>query len=217
MTGRAALFDMDRTLVRVNTGNLFMRWRFRRRQAGVGDMMRFAGWMMQYTFGVVDFQQVTTRALAGLAGEDEAALRDECREWYELMVRPHVSDDARREVARCREQGMEVAILSASTPYATAPLAEELGIDHVLCTQLEVWDGKFTGTCEQLCYGHGKVKVAERWAERRGVDLDRSAFYTDSVSDLPMLERVGEPRIVNPDPRLHLLARRRGWQIERWR
>ncbi|MFW5875784.1 MAG: HAD family hydrolase [Myxococcota bacterium] len=217
MSRRAALFDMDRTLVRVNTGSLFMRWRFRRRQAGVGEMVRFAGWMAQYTFGVVDFQQVSTRALSTLAGESEATLRDECLQWYAEMVRPHVSDDARREVERCREQGMLVAILSASTPYATRPLAEELGIDHVLCTRLQVRDGVFTGDCEHLCYGDGKVAAAEAWAQGHEVHLDASRFYTDSVSDLPMLERVGEPRIINPDPRLRWLARRRGWPVERWR
>jgi HAD superfamily hydrolase (TIGR01490 family) len=213
----AALFDMDRTLVRVNTGNLYMRWRFRRREASLRDMVRFAGWMAQYTFGVVDFGEVSTRALSTLAGTDEERLRRECVEWYEAMVREHVSDDARREVERCRQGGQVIAILSASTPYATAPLAEELDISHVLCTTLEVRDGLFTGVCEQVCYGDGKVAAAERWARDHGVDLDRSAFYTDSVSDLPMLERVGEPRVINPDPRLRLLARRRGWPVDWWR
>jgi HAD superfamily hydrolase (TIGR01490 family) len=217
MTVQAALFDMDRTLVRVNTGHLYMRWRFQRNEASLAEILRFAGWMAQYTFGVVDFGQVSARALSTLQGVEEASLRDDCRTWYDRMVREHVSEDARREVDRCRREGRLVAILSASTPYATTPLAEELGIEHVLCTTLEVRDGKFTGACERICYGGGKVRAAEQWAEQHGVDLGRSAFYTDSVSDLPMLERVGEPRVINPDPRLRLLARRRRWPVEWWR
>jgi HAD superfamily hydrolase (TIGR01490 family) len=194
-----------------------MRWRFQRREASLREMLRFAGWMAQYTFGVVDFGEVSTRALATLEGTDEGRLRQDCLEWYDTMVREHVSTDARREVDRCRREGRLIAILSASTPYATAPLAAELDIPHVLCTTLEVREGKFTGQCEQVCYGDGKVAAAERWAADHGVDLGRSAFYTDSVSDLPMLERVGEPRVINPDPRLRLLARRRRWPVEWWR
>ena len=74
-----------------------------------------------------------------------------------------------------------------------------------------------TGRCVDLCYGPHKVRFAERWAEEHGVDLAHSAFYTDSVSDLPMLQRVGEARVINPDPRLRVLARRHGWRVETWR
>lgn len=212
----AAFFDMDRTLVRVSTGRLFIRWRFLSGKAGLRDLLRFSSWMMQYTLGVIDPVDVTARALRHLEGIDAEAFELECRQWYRAMVRRYISDEARREVERRRRQGYVLAILSASTPYAAEPLAEDLGIDHVLCTRLVVDNGKFTGRYHHLCYGAGKVEAAERFAEAHQVDLGRSAFYTDSVSDLPMLERVGEPRIVNPDPRLGLVSRRRRWPVERW-
>jgi phosphoserine phosphatase len=69
---------------------------------------------------------------------------------------------------------------------------------------------------EPLCFGAGKVVAAEAWAARHGVDLADTTFYTDSYTDLPMLERVGRPVAVNPDPRLARTARRRGWPILRW-
>ena len=214
---RAAFFDVDRTLVRVNTGTLYMRWRFGRREARLVDVLRVSAWMMRYTFGLLEPDEVGRRALAMVSGMEEATFRRDCREWYEATVRPHVSAAARREVERRRDAGELVAILSASTPYAVEPLAEELGIGHVLCSKLEVRDGRFTGGCTELCYGRGKVTAAERWAREHRVDLSRSAFYTDSVSDLPMLRRVGEPRVVNPDPRLRLVAAQHGWRTERWR
>jgi len=215
---RAAFFDMDRTLVRVNTANLFVKWRWRRGQTTWREALRVMRWMTQYTLGTVDAQDVTTRALATLRGVEEEAFRAECQHWYEETVREHVTEAARAEVADRRRRGYECVVLTASTPYATDPLADDLDIEHVLCTRLEVHRGRFTGTWEEpLCYGEGKVEVAERWARDRGVDLSKSAFYTDSVSDVPMLERVGEPRIVNPDPRLRLLAARRGWRVDRWR
>ena len=216
-TVKAALFDMDRTLVRVNTGNLYVRWRMRRREAGLRDALRVGVWMLQYTLGVVDAAKISARALESLAGEDEARFRADCRQWYAEDVRAHVAAHARAEVARRRAEGYVCAILSASTPYVTQPLAEDLGIDHVICTRLEVRDGRFTGRHEPpLCYGTGKVEAATTWARTHGIDLGASAFYTDSVSDLPMLEQVGEPRVINPDPRLRVAAFRRGWRVEKW-
>jgi HAD superfamily hydrolase (TIGR01490 family) len=214
---RAAFFDMDRTLVRVNTGNLYILWRFQRREAGLRDVARFARWIALYSVGVIDPRDIQEKALGTLVGVDEPRFREELEQWYTQVVRPYVSEDARRHVERHRRNGDVVAILSASTPYATEPLARDLGIDHVLCSELEVHEGRFTGRASEFCYGAGKVTAAERFAARHGIDLDTSAFYTDSVSDVPMLDRVGEPVVVNPDPRLRWVAKKRGWPVTRWR
>ena len=88
--------------------------------------------------------------------------------------------------------------------------------DAVLCSRLEVADGRFTGKLASLCFGRHKVRIAEDWAKARGVDLDRSWFYSDSYNDLPMLSRVGTAIVVNPDGRLQRHARQRHWRIERW-
>ena len=215
--GKAAFFDVDLTLVRVNTGRLYLRWRRRRGEAGLREIARFGRWFTWYSLGVLDAEDVTRKALEALAGLDEATFRRELRTWYRDWVRPEIAAAGRAEVERRRNAGFAPVILSASTPYAVGPLAEELGIEHVLCSQLEVEYGRFTGRCAELCYGLGKLRAAERWAEAHGVDLAASAFYTDSISDLPMLEAVAEPRIINPDLRLRRRARREGWPVERWR
>jgi phosphoserine phosphatase len=107
-----------------------------------------------------------------------------------------------------------VVIISNATTYAVAPLARYLGVPHVLATQLEVRQGLFTGNyIEPLCFRHGKVFWAERLAAVLGGEVGRSTFYTDSITDLPLLERVENPRVVNPDPRLRSLAKKRGWPI----
>lgn len=217
MSERAAIFDMDRTLVTVNTGDLYVRWRYRRQEASLRDVARFARWMVRYKVGLLDAPSLSRRALSPLRGLDEAKFRQELAGWYAAEVRRHISSSARREVEARRREGRVLAVLSASTNYAAEALAADLGIEHVLCTRLEVQGGRFTGRATQLCYGAAKVPIAETWARQHGVDLDRSAFYTDSVSDLEMLERVGEARVVNPDPRLRLKAALRGWPVERWR
>ena len=214
---RAAFFDVDEPLVRVNTGRLYVRWRRRRGEAGVRELARFGRWLTWYSLGVLNAEDVTRKALEALEGLDEATFRTELRGWYDEWVRPEIAAAGRTEVARRREAGFAPVILSASTPHAVGPLAEELGIEHVLCSRLEVQDGRFTGRCSELCYGAGKLRAAARGAEAHGVDVGASAFYTDSISDLPMLEAVAEPRVINPDLRLRRAARRKGWPVERWR
>lgn len=207
---------MDRTLVRENTGTLYVRWMMGRGEAGLRDLLRVSNWVLQYSLGIADSEAISRKALATLTGVAEDEFRERCRLWFRESVLPHVGARARAEVSRRLARGETVVILSASSLYAAQPLADELGIPHVVCTQLEVVDGRFTGRCSELCYGASKVTMAERWARAHDVDLDRSSFYTDSVSDLPMLDRVGDPRIVNPDPRLRWIAARRRWRVHTW-
>lgn len=214
----AALFDVDRTLVTVNTARLYVRWRMQRQQATVIDYLLMSRVLFQYALGILDAERAADVAFQNVRGQREAELREECLAWYERVVRPYISQHGRAEVERCQRRGELVAILSASTPYLTEPLAKDLGIEHVICTRLGVEEGLFTGGWEApLCYGKGKVERAQRWADEHGVDLRRSTFYTDSISDLPMLEAVGAPRVINPDPRLRFVAARRRYPVESWR
>jgi len=108
-------------------------------------------------------------------------------------------------------------LLTSATRFLSRPVAAALDIDHVLCTEVEEVDGCFTGKfLPPACYGTGKVDKAEAFAAAHGVGLDVSYFYSDSVSDLPMLERVGHPRVINPDPRLKRRAKDLGWSVETW-
>lgn len=218
MTGRrAAFFDIDRTLIASNTGNLYMRWRFRRGEASLWEVIRVMKWMLQYTVGVRDTATVTAKALTLVKDLEESAFLDECQRWFAADVVPRISDAARAEVERCQREGYECVILSAATPYVAGCVAEEFGIETVLCSRLEVVEGRFTGALsEPLCYGPRKAEVAESWAEANGVSLADSAFYTDSISDLPMLQRVGQPVVINPDPRLRWHARREAWPVRHW-
>jgi HAD superfamily hydrolase (TIGR01490 family) len=215
---QAALFDVDKTLVSVNTARLYVQWRIRRREAGFRDYLAMSRALFKYSLGTLDPEAAASTTIRTIAGYPEARMREECRDWYHKMVRRHISKRARHAVEAARKAGATCAILSASTPYVTEPLAEELGIEHLICTRLEVREGAFTGGWEApLCYGPGKVTRAKAWAAQHGIDLSRSTFYTDSISDLPMLELVGSPRIVNPDLRLRFVALRRGYPVEIWK
>jgi HAD superfamily hydrolase (TIGR01490 family) len=215
---RAALFDMDRTLIRKETASLYVRYQVAIGEATWRDLAQTMVWVAQYTFGVLDMARVAETVLLKLRGVHETVLAARCDDWFSRYVEPHITDAGREAVHRHRERGDLCAIVTGASPYASWPLARRLGIEHVVSSEFEVDEhGRFTGrSSPPLCFGVGKVLRAERLAARLGFRLEEAAFYTDSVSDLPLLERVSEPVIVNPDPRLRRIAERRNWRIERW-
>jgi HAD superfamily hydrolase (TIGR01490 family) len=215
---RAALFDMDRTLVRRETASLYVRYQREIGEAGFRDAVRVFWWVTQYTLGVIDAPEVASRAMRTFEGMHETVLSARCDDWFRRFVETHVCDRGREAVMRHKEQGDVVAIVTGASRYAARPLARRLGIDHLITSELEVGaDGRFTGKIvEPLCYGRGKIARTEKLAAELGFDLRESTFYSDSFTDLPLLEHVREPVVINPDPRLARLAKRRGWRVERW-
>lgn len=213
----AAFFDMDRTLLRVDTAMSWVRF-LRARGEMPGRMLAKAlYWSTLYKLAVLDMDAVFTRLVEDLAGDSEAEMIAKCDIWYRDHVAPEVAPAARVAVEHHREAGHIVVLATGSTQYAARPVARGVGIDHVLSSELEVdAAGAFTGRCAALCFGNHKVKLAEAWATRHGVDLAASTFYSDSYNDLPMLERVGTAIAVNPDARLRRHAKRRGWRVVDW-
>jgi HAD superfamily hydrolase (TIGR01490 family) len=215
---RAALFDMDRTLVRKETASLYVRYQHDIGQATTLDLLRAFYWAAQYTMGVLDADKVADKVLQSLRGLSEPVFITQCDDWFTKYVEHHIADKGRHAVARHKARGDVCAIVTGGTRYGAGPLARRLDIEHVVATELEIDEaGQFTGRAvKPLCLGEGKLRRAEAFANKLGFDLHESTFYTDSVSDIPLLERVAEPIVVNPDPRLLRIAKQRGWPIERW-
>jgi HAD superfamily hydrolase (TIGR01490 family) len=212
-----AFFDVDRTLVACNTGRLFLRDLRRRGEISFLRALRAMGWMLKYHLSLIDLDEVAAILVAEMRGQSEQDFAERCRRWVEDEILPLLLPSALRKIERHREEGHLLAILSSSPTYVTRPIAETLGLDEVLSTQFEVESGHFTGKLKgPACYGKGKVHWAEDLGVRKAVDLGSSWFYTDSYSDMPMLERVGHGVVVNPDPRLKRAAKRHGWPVENW-
>lgn len=215
---RAAFFDMDRTLVRVNTARLWAAWQRRNGAARRRDVLSVLWWLARYSVGAIDAATIARGLVERMRGQDEARFDAEVVRWVEAEVLSEISLAAREAVRAHQQAGDLIALLTTSTIYAARPVAASVGIEHVLASRMKVEGGVFTGEIEEpFVYGEGKVLAAEAWAAAHEVDLARSVFYTDSISDLPMLERVGTAHVVNPDPRLRWTARRRRWPISYWR
>jgi HAD superfamily hydrolase (TIGR01490 family) len=218
MPRSAALFDMDRTLIRKNSASLYTRYRRDLGEAGVRDSLQVAWWIFQYTLGLVDADGVAEQALGIYRGTLESEMVERCRAWFPAYVLEHVSETGRAAVRRHGEAGDLLAIVTGSTRYAAEPLGREVGIEHLVTSEIAVdAQGRFSGeVVPPLCIGKGKLTRTLDFLAAHGVALADTTFYSDSITDLPLLEAVGRPVVVNPDHRLARQARRRGWPVERW-
>jgi HAD superfamily hydrolase (TIGR01490 family) len=201
-----AFFDLDRTILAVNSATLWIRREMREGNIGRLQAARAAWWMAKYHMGIADIEDAIESAIASLEDELEEEIAARTLRFWDEEVLATIRPAAREAVTAHRDKGEQVVLLTSSSPYLSRPATEELGLDAYLCNSFEVVDGRFTGKANRpLCFGPGKV-----------VELEACSFYTDSFSDLPFLERVGKPVIVDPDPRLKRHARNMGWPVADW-
>lgn len=218
-TKQIALFDMDGTLVRKNTGRLYVQFEYERGRMSLARVAEVATWHARYLTGYLDIDGLAERAIGWYKGRLMAEIDAEMDDWFRRYVAQHVSDAARRCVLSHQERGDIVAIATGSTAYSTRPLARYLGIEHWICSEIELEEGRVTGRLlRPACAGAGKVLRTRRWLEANHPDvpLSRVTFYSDSITDLPLLEAVGKAVVVNPDLRLARVARQRGWPVLTW-
>jgi HAD superfamily hydrolase (TIGR01490 family) len=214
-----AFFDLDRTVLARNSGALWVRWELASGRIRLRDALRAYGWVVRYQLGAAQIEDAILEGIRSYAGAREDELLSRTRAFFERQVRHTVRPGARAAIAEHRKAGERVVLLTSSSNYLAEMVTAQLGLDGFLSMRYEVdAEGCYTGRPEgMLCYGAGKVEVARRWAEENGVGaLAECAFYSDSASDVPMLEAVGRPVAVNPDPRLWRIALQRGWPVRDW-
>lgn len=218
MSKPAAFFDLDRTLIDVNSALLWAQHERAQGNVTSWQLAQATFWTAMYHLSLIDMERAFNEAVAYYKGEPFETLEQRTREWFHDEIRPRLRTGAVEAMDAHREEGHPLVILTNSSCFEAEVAAETWGFDHWLANQFPVDEtGCLLGTfATPMCYGPGKVHHARNWTEEHGIDLERSYFYTDSYSDLPMLEEVGEPRIVSPDPRLRRAARQRGWPILNW-
>jgi HAD superfamily hydrolase (TIGR01490 family) len=209
-----ALFDMDKTLIAENSGSLYMRYRYQRGEISGVDLLKGIGAYVQYKIGILDIRNWTKRMMVQFRGQRERELEEQANLWFDEMVARTIYPEAEELVRKHEAAGHVIAIVSGATKFVVRPLARRLGIEHLLYTRLEVEDGCFTGrVIEPICFEEGKIYWLQQFTEEHGIDLARSYFYTDSITDLPLLDLVGHPVATNPDPLLYRTAVKRRWPV----
>lgn len=212
----AAFFDLDRTLISGSSAFHFGLIAWRNDLIPTGDLVRDATQALAFKlFGATDerSEAVRDRILSAVQGGDQSqliAMNEEIIPRILERVRP----ESRGLIEMHHEAGRDCYIVSASPVELVDPLARALGMEGGIGTRSEVIDGHYTGVLDgPFVYGEGKAEAIAKIAAERGYDLRLSYSYSDSASDLPMLEMVGHPVAVNPDRALEAMAHQRGWPI----
>ena len=213
----AAFFDLDHTLIKGFSAKDFFQTRLMSGKMKPQELAAQFSGIMVYAMGNKNFAGLAATGANGVKGVKEKVFVELGEEVYLKSLADAIYPESRALVSAHLAKGHTVAIVSAATPYQVNPIARDLGIEHVLCTRMEVVNGNFTGKIiEPPCWGEGKSQAAKNLAEDLKLDLSQSFFYTDSAEDLPLLEIVGHPRPINPDGKLSALAFENDWPIKRF-
>ncbi len=216
----AAFFDLDRTLLRRSSA-LALAGTFRERGLiSRRQLLHAAAWQLLFVARGASHETVRAAAENGLrllAGYPVEDLRKIVAEAMEPVLRPLVYAEPLRLAEQHRERGERVYVVSASLQEIVEAIAEDLGFDGALGTICEVKDGRYTGRAVRALHAEAKAEVLREVAAREGFDLADCSAYSDSHTDLPLLQAVGHPFAVNPDRKLRRTAVDRGWPVLEFR
>ena len=216
-TGRpAAFFDLDKTIIAKSSTLAFSRPFYAGGLISRGSVLRSAYAQFVYLVGGADHDQMEKMRefLSKMsAGWDVQTVRDIVADTLHNIVDPLVYDEAVSLIEEHQLAGRDVIIVSASGTEVVEPIGEMLGADGVVATQMEIAEGKYTGQIDFYAYAENKATAIVDLAAKNGYDLARSFAYSDSSTDVHMLEVVGNPVAVNPDKELRRVAAARGWPV----
>ena len=211
---RLAIFDIDATLVHPSTGVQLATGL--RRQGVIGAWEVITG-LLHLTLVRLNLMSYSTLIRKGMAIVEGRRL-DEVDAWFERVfleqVRFSFIQTTTEKLLEHKRKGDAVVLISATSSILGRYIAEALEVEFWVCAEVRVERGLIVNeVIEPVPYGQGKVVHAQRFAQELGLSLDDAFFYTDSISDLPLMERVGNPVVVNPDPFLRSRGRKRDWPM----
>ncbi len=216
MTREAAFFDLDKTVIAKSSTLAFGRPFF---QGGlINRRAVLKGAYAQFVFSLAgadaaQMERMRSQITAMTTGWDVEVVHDIVRETLHDLIHPLVYAEAADLIEEHRAAGREIVIVSTSGADMVEPIGEMLGVDRVVATRMVTRDGRYTGEIDFYAYGENKAVAVREVAAEMGYDLADCWAYSDSATDVPMLEAVGHPTAVNPDRGLRKVAGERGWPV----
>jgi len=216
----AVFFDLDKTIIAKSSALAFGRPFYRGGLIGVGDVLRSTYAQTMFRLAGADhvrmerMRRYVSELCTGWSVQQVTAIVGET---LHALIDPFVYTEALELITDHQAAGREVVIVSSSGAEVVEPIGRLVGADRVIATRMVVADGRYTGQVEFYAYGPGKAQAMRELAEASGYDLADCYAYSDSITDLPMLEAVGHPHAVNPDRALRRIAESRGWPVLEFR
>jgi HAD superfamily hydrolase (TIGR01490 family) len=213
----AAFFDLDKTIIAKSSVMAFGGPFYREGLISKRTIVR--GIYAQFVYMLVGaddekMERMREAMLTLTRGWDQQRIKHIVRETLEEVLSPIIYAEALELIEEHRNAGRKTVIISSSPIETVEPLGDYLGVDSVIATRARLDDdGRYTGDLEFYAYGPHKADAIREMAVAERIDLAQSYAYSDSITDLPMLELVGHPVVVNPDRDLARIARDRNWEV----
>lgn len=209
-----AFFDFDGTLIDGYSAAPYFAERLRRREMGLAEVLDVWRTAHRHDLSESEFAAALARSLSAWAGREEKELTNLWSRLFRDRLARLSFPEGWRLVKAHQRMGHTVVIATSATRYQAAPIAAELGIEHLLCTQTTVDRGRLTGGIDGTPpWGLGKARAVRDFAEGRGIDLSASHGYANGNEDVPFLRTMGRPTAVNPQPALREVALGAGWPV----
>jgi putative phosphoserine phosphatase/1-acylglycerol-3-phosphate O-acyltransferase len=213
-----AFFDFDGTLIDGYSASALYAHRFRNFEIGPAEILHTLRASLGDTLTEDGFEDLLVRGIRGWTGRTPEDVGELGEQLFAGGIAGTLFHEAWRIVKAHQRQGHTIVIATSATRFQVAPLARELGIEDVLCTELESEGGVLTGrVAGRTLWGAGKLAAVEAFADKRGIALTDAYAYANGDEDIPFLSAVGHPRAVNPQPKLAAASARNGWEVLNFR
>jgi HAD superfamily hydrolase (TIGR01490 family) len=215
---KVVFFDLDDSLINKDANSLWIKWRFHHeRWALVEGMLALASLYRSYKKGRVSYSRLSRYYRTRALGMNLCEYQQRVEQFFRERGQLHIYPQAASLLFAYRRLGITLVLITGADDEVARAYGKALDIPHVISNRLQVVDDRITGLQHPLCYGVGKVGMARAFLRDQGLKFSDAAFYTDSHADLPLLEKVAQPVVLNPNKRLRETAQERGWPCLDWR
>jgi HAD superfamily hydrolase (TIGR01490 family) len=212
-----AFFDLDHTILNTSSGKIISLAAVRHGIISRSKFLEGVFFAIGNKLGLVKGDTALPRMTQWLKDRPEQHIVEFARQIFNEVIKNTIRKEAVREIEFHRKNNARLVLLSASLSFICRPVIDFLRLDDLICTNMQVENNRFSGRPQgDICFGQEKLTRAMAFAKNRHSELRSAYFYSDSHTDLPMLEAVGHPMCVTPDRKLEATAKERGWLICNW-
>jgi len=210
-------FDLDRTIININSANTLIHHAYKHGLMTKMDLIKGICFSLLYMFDLKDTTKIINSMIKWVKGVSESTINELSDEMFKNSILKSIRREVHSEINFHKENGGRVVILSSAILPVCRIVADHLGMDDIICSNLEILNGVYTGkSSRKLCFGEEKVARLIDYCTKQSVEPQYSWYYGDSIADFPVLCAVGNPVCVNPDKKLRKAAFKRGWKTVDW-